>query len=77
MTRQTIHRVYTEDQRRAAIVRVISKQFDSFTLQPNHRVLPRQAGEIQRAGVRGRKRIAGQMPGCAYSKNKIGKRPCW
>lgn len=34
MTRQTIHRVYTEDKRRATIVRVISKQFDSFTLQP-------------------------------------------
>jgi hypothetical protein len=34
MTRQTIHRVYTEDKRRATIVRVISKQFESFTLQP-------------------------------------------
>jgi hypothetical protein len=34
MIRQTIHRVYTEDKRRATIVRVISKQFESFTLQP-------------------------------------------
>lgn len=33
MSRQTIHRVYTEDKRRATIVRVISKQFESFTLQ--------------------------------------------
>lgn len=34
MSRQTIHRIYTKDKRRATIVRVISKQFDSFTLQP-------------------------------------------
>jgi hypothetical protein len=34
MSRQTIHRVYTEDKRRATIVRVISKQFESFPLQP-------------------------------------------
>ena len=34
MSRQTIHRIYTEDKRRATIVRVISKQFESFTLQP-------------------------------------------
>jgi len=34
MSRPTIHRVYTEYQRRATIVRGISKQFDSFTLQP-------------------------------------------
>jgi hypothetical protein len=33
MSRQTIHRIYTEDQRRATIVRVISKQFENFTLQ--------------------------------------------
>jgi hypothetical protein len=33
MSRKTIHRVYTEDKRRASIVRVISKQFESFTLQ--------------------------------------------
>ena len=31
---QTIHRIYTEDKRRATIVRAISKQFDNFTLQP-------------------------------------------
>jgi hypothetical protein len=31
--RPTIHRIYTEDKRRAAIVRVISKQFESFTVQ--------------------------------------------
>jgi len=34
MSRQTIHRIYTEDKRRATIVRAISKQFDNFTLQP-------------------------------------------
>ena len=34
MNRQSIHRIYTEDKRRATIVRVISKQFESFTLQP-------------------------------------------
>jgi hypothetical protein len=34
MSRQTIHRIYTEDKRRATIVRVISKQIESFTLQP-------------------------------------------
>ena len=34
MSRQIIHRIYTEDKRRATIVRVISKQFESFTLQP-------------------------------------------
>jgi hypothetical protein len=34
MSRQTIHRIYTEDRRRATIVRVISKQFENFTLQP-------------------------------------------
>ncbi len=34
MSRQTIHRIYIEDKRRATIVRVISKQFESFTLQP-------------------------------------------
>jgi hypothetical protein len=34
MSRQIIHRIYTEDKRRATIVRVISKQFENFTLQP-------------------------------------------
>jgi hypothetical protein len=34
MSRQTVHRIYTEDKRRARIVRVISKQFENFTLQP-------------------------------------------
>jgi hypothetical protein len=34
MSRQTIHRIYTEDKHRATIVRVISKQFENFTLQP-------------------------------------------
>jgi len=34
MSRQTIHRIYTEDKRRATIGRIISKQFESFTLQP-------------------------------------------
>ena len=34
MSRRTIHRIYTEDKRRATIVRVISQQFQNFTLQP-------------------------------------------
>jgi hypothetical protein len=34
MSHQTIHRIYTEDKRRATIVRAIAKQFESFTLQP-------------------------------------------
>ena len=34
MRGQTIHRIYTEDKRRATIVRAIAKQFESFTLQP-------------------------------------------
>jgi hypothetical protein len=34
MSRQTIHRFYTEDKRRATIVRAIAKQFESFTLEP-------------------------------------------
>ncbi|MDQ1411411.1 MAG: hypothetical protein QOJ41_3146 [Acidobacteriaceae bacterium] len=34
MSRQTIHRIYTEDKRRSTIVRVISEQFENFTLQP-------------------------------------------
>ena len=34
MSRQIIHRIYTEDKHRATILRVISKQFESFTMQP-------------------------------------------
>jgi hypothetical protein len=34
MSGQIIHRIYTEDKRRATILRVISKQFESFTMQP-------------------------------------------
>jgi hypothetical protein len=34
MSRQIIHRIYTEDKRRATILRVICKQFESFTMQP-------------------------------------------
>jgi hypothetical protein len=34
MSRQPIHRIYTEDKRRDRIVRVISQQFENFTLQP-------------------------------------------
>ena len=33
MSRQTIHRIYTEDKRRATVVRVISQEFENFTLQ--------------------------------------------
>jgi hypothetical protein len=29
-----IHRIYTEDVHRGAMIRVISKRFESFTLQP-------------------------------------------
>jgi hypothetical protein len=34
METQKIHRIYTEDVRRKAVVRAISKRFPSFTLQP-------------------------------------------
>jgi hypothetical protein len=34
MSGRIIHRLYTEDKRRATILRVISKQFESFTMQP-------------------------------------------
>ena len=34
MSCQTIHRLYTEDQRQATMVRAIAKEFESFTLQP-------------------------------------------
>jgi hypothetical protein len=34
MSHPSIHRIYTVDKRRATIVRVISKQFENFTLQP-------------------------------------------
>jgi len=34
MSAQIIHRIYTEDKHRATILRVISKQFESFTMQP-------------------------------------------
>jgi len=33
MSRQTIHRIYTEAKRRATVVRVISQEFENFTLQ--------------------------------------------
>ncbi len=31
---QKVHRIYTEDVGRTAIVRVLSKKFENFTLQP-------------------------------------------
>ena len=34
MSGRIIHRIYTEDKRRATILRVIFKQFESFTMQP-------------------------------------------
>ena len=34
MSRPIIHRIYTEDKRRGTLVRVIAKEFESFTLQP-------------------------------------------
>jgi hypothetical protein len=55
MTRQTIHRVYTEYQRRATIVRVISKQFDSFTLQPTtgyYRGKPEKSNVLEFVGAK-------------------------
>ena len=70
MSHQSIHRVYTENKRRATIVRLISKQFDNFTLQPYYRLLSGQAGEIHRAGRRGCQGIAGEMAGRGYSRNK-------
>ena len=34
MRRETIHRIYTEDKSKKAIVDLVGKQFESFTLQP-------------------------------------------
>jgi hypothetical protein len=34
MRRQTIYRIYTEEKNKRAIVDLIGKQFESFTLQP-------------------------------------------
>jgi hypothetical protein len=34
MRRQGIHRIYTEEKNKKAIVALIGKQFESFTLQP-------------------------------------------
>jgi hypothetical protein len=70
MSGRIIHRIYTEDKRRATILRVISEQFESFTMQPTTGYYRGKAGEIHRAGVRGRKGIPGQMAGGAYSRNK-------
>jgi hypothetical protein len=70
MSRQTIHRVYTEDKRRATIVRVISKQFESFTLQPTTGYYRGKHESFYRAGICRRKEIRSQMAGSAYSRNK-------
>ena len=34
MSRQSVHRLYTEKKNQAAIVRLIGEEFESFTLQP-------------------------------------------
>jgi hypothetical protein len=34
MRRQTIHRIYTEEKNKNAIVQLVGTQFESFTLQP-------------------------------------------
>ena len=70
MSRQTIHRIYTEDKRRATIVRVISKQFESFTLQPTtgyYRGKPEKSIVLEIVGA---KESAGEMASSAYSRNK-------
>ena len=34
MSMQSVHRLYTEKKNKAAILRLIAEQFESFTLQP-------------------------------------------
>jgi hypothetical protein len=55
MSGRVIHRIYTEDKRRATIVRVISKQFDDFTLQPTtgyYRGKPEKSIVLEFVGAR-------------------------
>jgi|ERR1700736_3589470 len=55
MSRQIIHRIYTEDERRATIVRVISKQFENFMLQPTtgyYRGKPEKSIVLEFVGVK-------------------------
>jgi hypothetical protein len=50
MRMQSVHRLYTEKKNRAAIVRLIGEQFESFTLQPvsgYYRGKPEQAIVIE------------------------------
>jgi hypothetical protein len=70
MSRQTIHRIYTENKRRATMVRAISKQIENFTLQPTAGYYRSKPEKSIRAGNRGGEGIAGQMAGGAYSRNK-------
>jgi hypothetical protein len=75
MSHQTIHRVYTEDKRRVTIVRVVSKQFESFTLQPttgHYRGKPEKSIVLELVGakeseVKWRQRV---------SEKLIDRRPC-
>jgi hypothetical protein len=70
MSHQIIHRIYTEDKRRATLVRVIAKEFESFALQSTtgyYRGKPEKSIVLEFAGREG---IAGQMAGDAYSSNK-------
>jgi hypothetical protein len=55
MSRQTIHRIYTENKRRATMVRAISKQIENFTLQPTtgyYRSKPEKSIVLQIVGAK-------------------------
>ena len=70
MSGRIIHRIYTEDKRRATILRVISKQFESFTMQPTtgyYRGKPEKSIVLEFVGA---KESQVQMAGGAYSRNK-------
>jgi hypothetical protein len=54
MSMQSVHRLYTEKKNQAAIVRLIGKEFESFTLQPvtgYYRGKPEQAVVIEIVGA--------------------------
>jgi hypothetical protein len=70
MSRQTIHRIYAEDKRRATIVRVISKQFENFMLRPTTGYYRGKPEKSIVPGVREREGITNQMDRSAHSRSK-------
>jgi hypothetical protein len=66
MRRQNIHRIYTEKKNKKAIVDLIAKQFDGFTLQPTlgyYRGKAEESIVIEIVGATAAKikRLAGQI----------------